>query len=88
MLHRDISLSLLCLHSPWGSALDLVQPLHVGPSLVSVLHPGRRGLKERLIWRLWPTQAGGRVGYGMRGEPEGAKAGVTLQQPGVHCVFY
>ena len=32
---------------------------------------------EWLIRRLWLTQAGGREGYGMRGEPVAAEAGVT-----------
>ena len=45
------------------------------------------GLKKRLIGGLWLTQAGGREGYGMRGEPEMAEAGVTLQQPEVRHVF-
>ena len=63
-LHRDISLSILCSHSSWVSALDLALPLHVGCSLGSVLHPDRRGLKEQLIRGLWLTQARGREGYG------------------------
>ena len=41
-LHGEISLSLLCLHSSWGSALDLAPPLHVGHPLASVLHPDRQ----------------------------------------------
>ena len=48
---------------------------------MSVLHSDRTGLKEQLIWGLWLTQAGGREGYGVWGEPAVAKAGVTLQQP-------
>ena len=36
---------------------------------------------------LWLTQARGREGYGMRGEPATAEADVTLQQPEAHCVF-
>ena len=67
-LHREISLSLLCSHSSWGSALDLTPPLHVGHPLASVLHPDRRGLKEWLTRGLWRTQAGAREGYGMQGE--------------------
>ena len=39
----EISLSLLCLHSSWGSALDLAPPLHVGPLRASILHSGREG---------------------------------------------
>ena len=80
-MHGEISLSLLCLHSSWGSALDLALPLHVGRPLASVLHPDRRELKEWLIKGLWLTQASGREGYGMRGEPTAAEACVTLQQP-------
>ena len=60
----EISLSLLCSHSSWGSALDLDPPLHVGHLRASVPHPDRTGLKERLIRGLWLTQAGGREGYG------------------------
>ena len=60
----EISLSLLCLHSSWGSALDLDPPLCVGRLRASVLHSHRTGLKEQLLWGLWLTQAGGREGYG------------------------
>ena len=56
-------------HSPWGSALDLVPPLLVGHLRVSVPHPDRMGLKEKLIRRLWLTQTRGRVGYRMWEEP-------------------
>ena len=45
----DISLSLLCSHSSWGSALDLAPPLHVGRLRASVLPPARMGLKQQLI---------------------------------------
>ena len=67
--------------------MDLALPLHVGRSLVSVLHPDRRGLKEQLIRGLWLTQARGREGYRMWGEPAVAEASVMLQQPEVHRVF-
>ena len=60
----EISLSLLCLHSSWGSALDLAPPLHVGHLRTSVLCSDRRGLKNKLLQGLWLTQAGGRKGYG------------------------
>ena len=63
-LHRKIFLSLLCLHSSWGSALDLALPLHVGCPLASVLRPHMRELKERLIRGLWLSQVGVREGYG------------------------
>ena len=36
---------------------------------------------------LWFTQAGGREGYGMRGEPAVAEASVTLHQPEACRVF-
>ena len=74
----EISLSLLCSHSSLGSALDLAPPLRVGHLRASVLCSDRRGLKEQLIRGLWLTQARGREGYGMRGEPAAAEAGVTL----------
>ena len=60
----EISLSLLCLHSSRGSALDLELPLRVGRLRASVLCSDRMGLKEQLIWGLWLTQAGGREGHG------------------------
>ena len=82
-----ISLSLLCSHSSWGSALDVALPLCVGCLRASVLHSNRMGLKYQLIRGLWLTQARGREGYGMRGKPVVAEAGVTLQQPEVRRVF-
>ena len=48
----EISLSLLCLHSSWASALDLAPPLCVGHPLAAVLCPDRAGLKWQLIRRL------------------------------------
>ena len=39
----EISLSLLCLHSSRGSALDLDPPLHVGGLRASVLRSHRTG---------------------------------------------
>ena len=86
-LHWEISLSLLCLHGSWGSALDLAPPLHIGRPLASVLHPDRMRLKERLIKGLWVTQAWVREGYSTWGEPAVAEAGVTLQQPET-CFVY
>ena len=83
----EISLSILCWHSSWGSALDLAPPLHVGRPLASVLCPDRMGLKERLTRGLWLTQAGGREGYRMWGEPGAAGASVTLHQPEAYHVF-
>ena len=86
-LHGESSLSLLCLHSSWGSALDLAPLLHVGLLRASVFHPERRGLKKRLISGLWLTQAGGREGYGMWSEPVRAEARVPLQQSEACHVF-
>ena len=86
-LLEEISLSLLCLHSSWDSALDLALPLHVGHLTVSVLCSDRTGLKEQLIWGLWLTQTGGREGYGVQGEPAAVEASMTLQQPEACCVF-
>ena len=83
----EISLSLLCSHSSWGSALDLVPPLRVGRLRASVLGSDRTGLKEQLIRGLWLTQARGRMGYGVRGEPVAAEPGVTLHQPEARRVF-
>ena len=79
-LHGEISLS-LCLHSSWGSALDLALTLHVGDPLASVLCPYRRRLKEWLIRWLWLIQDRDREGYGMQGNPAAAEASMTLQQP-------
>ena len=45
------------------------------------------GLKEQLIRGLWLTQAGGREGYGVWGEPVAAEASMTLHQPEVSCEF-
>ena len=83
----EISLSLLCSHSSWGSALDLAPPLHVGHLRAYLPHPAWTGLKEWLIRGLWLTQAREREGYGMWGEPAAAEPGVTLHQPEVHPVF-
>ena len=83
----EISLSLLFSHSSWGSALDLASPLHVGHLRASVFRSDRTGLKKQLIRGLWLTQARGREGYGMWGEPVAAEAGVTLHQPEACCVF-
>ena len=59
----EISLSLLCSHSYWGSALDLAPPLCIGLLRASVLLSDRMGLKEQLIQGLWLIQAGGREGF-------------------------
>ena len=63
-LHGEISLSLLCSPSSWGSAFVFVPPLRVGRSQASVPHPDRRGLKQRLIRALLFTQGREREGYG------------------------
>ena len=60
----EISLSLLCLYSSQGSALDLDPPLHVGRLRASVPRPDRTGLKEQLLQGLWLTQPMGREQYG------------------------
>ena len=83
----EISLSLLCSHSSWGSALDLAPPLHVGHLRASVSRTDRTGLKEQVIRELWLTQAMGREGYGVRGQTAVVEASVTLQQPEARCVF-
>ena len=87
MLLGEISLSLLCSHSSWGSALDLAPHLCVGQLRVSALLSDRTGFRQQLISGLWLTQAVWREGYRMWGDPVVAEAGVTLQQPEVYCVF-
>ena len=86
-LHREIFLCLLCSHSSWDSTLHLASPLNLGRPLASVLCPDRRVLREWLIRGLWLTQAGGREGYGIRGEPTAAEASITMQQPEPCRVF-
>ena len=83
----EISLSLLCSHSSWGSALDLDPPLPVGRLRASVLCSDRTGLKGQLIQALWLTQAVGEGGVRMRGEPVVAEAGVMLHQPEARHAF-
>ena len=71
----EISPSLLCLHSSWGSALDLDPPLRVGRLRASVLRSDRTGLKEQLLRGLWLTQAGGEGAVQRRrGEPAASEA--------------
>ena len=83
----EVSLSLLCSHSSWVSALDLALPLCVGRLRVSVLCSDRTGLKEQLIRGLCLTQPRRRVGYGFQGKPAVAEAGVKLQEPEACHVF-
>ena len=83
----EISLSLLCLHSSWGSALDLDPPLCVGRLRAFLLCSDRTGLKDQLLWGIWVTQAREREGYIVCGEPVEAEAGVTLHQPEARHVF-
>ena len=61
----EISLSLLCSHSSWGSALDLALPLRVGCLRSCVPRPDRTGLKEQLIRGLC-LRPGGRRGTEFR----------------------
>ena len=67
--------------------MDLAPPLRVGHWRASVFCSDRTGLKEPLIRGLWLTQAGGREGYGVQGEPAAAEASLTLHLPEVHRVF-
>ena len=46
------------------------------------------GVKVAADWGLWFTQVGGKEGYGMRGEPAVAEAGMTLHHPEVRRVFF
>ena len=55
----EISLSLPCSHSSWGSALDLDLPLRVGHLRASVLCSHRTGLKEQLIGGSGSLRPGG-----------------------------
>ena len=59
--------------------MDLALPLHLGCLRASVLHLDRMGLKQQLIRGLWLTQAMGREGCGVQGEPAAAEASMTLQ---------
>ena len=84
-LHREISLSLLCSHSSWGSAFVLTPTQHVGHPQAYVPCPDRRGLKQQPnSWSCSFRPGRGRVTVviiGMRGEPEVAEAVLTLHQP-------
>ena len=62
-LQREISLSFLCFHSPWASALILAPPLAGGCPQASVPCPDRRGLKQQLIRAPLLTQPGDRKGH-------------------------
>ena len=81
----EISLSFLCSHSSWGSALDLAPPLHVGCLRATLPHP--ESLNEQLSSGLSLTQARGREGYQLCSKPAVAEAGMTLQQAAVCHVF-
>ena len=62
-LHREISVSLLCSHSSWCSALASAPPLCVGHPQATVPCPDKRKLKQRLIRGLLLTQARERERY-------------------------
>ena len=83
----EISLSLLCSQSSWGSAFHLAPPLHLGRLRASILCSDRTGLKKWLIRGLWLTQASGKEGYRMQGNPVAAETSMTLQQPEACRVF-
>ena len=84
----EISPSLPCSHSSWGSAFDLDLPLRVGRLRASVPRPDRTGLKEQLL-RVALAQPGRGEGgvQRRRGEPAAAEAGVTLHQPEARSAF-
>ena len=67
--------------------MDLDLPLPVGSLRACVLPSDRMGLKQHLIRGLWLTEARGREGYGVWGEPAVAEASVMLHQPEAHRVF-
>ena len=84
----EISLSLLCSHSSWGSALDLALPLRVGRLRASVFpfrQDGVKGAADSGV--LAHSGLGGREGYRMQGNPTAVEAGVMLQQPEARRVF-
>ena len=54
-LHGEISLSLLCLHSSWVSALDLVPPLCVGLLRASVPQVHGEFVAFWEVWSLLPA---------------------------------
>ena len=84
----EISLSLLCSHSSWGSGLDLAPPLHVGRLRASVPCPDRRGLKYQLIRGLWLTQAGGEGGVPNAGRVCGGRGRCDVTATwGTPCVL-
>ena len=58
--------------------MDLDPLLHVGHLRPSFPTLDRTGLKKQLIRGPWLTQAGVREGYGIRGKPAAAEAGMTL----------
>ena len=60
----EISLSLLCSHSSWASALDLDPLLRVGRLRASVLPSHRMGLKEQLLRGALAHSGRGRERYG------------------------
>ena len=62
-LQREISLSLLCSHNSWDSALVLAPPLHLSHLQGSVPLPDRSRLKQQLIRSLLFTQARQKEGY-------------------------
>ena len=78
-LPGEISLSLLCSHSSWGSAWDLDPPLRLGCLRASVVCSDRTALKEQLIRGLWLTQARGREGCG------GGGVSLRRQRPAWRC---
>ena len=83
----EVSLSLPCSHSSWGSALDLDPPLRVGHLRASVPRPDRTGLKEQLLRGLWLTQVGGGSGTEEAGRACGVRGVVTLHQPEARRAF-
>ena len=91
-LHKEIFLSLIFSHSSWCSALVLVPLLHVGCPQESLPHPDRRGLNSgwlSLSCSLRPGIGRGTVVIiGMRCKPEVAEAGMMLEQPKAHHVFF
>ena len=90
-LHWEISLSLLCSPSSWGSALVLAPLLCIGSTQVSFPWPDSGWLRQRLIRPVFLTQPGElnstEIVLGMWVEPVAAEATMMLQQPGVCSVF-
>ena len=83
----EISLSLLCSCSSWGSALDLAPLLSVGRLRVVCSSLRQDGVQGAAGSGALAHSGWGEGGVRMHGEPVAAEAIVTLQQPEARHVF-